>query len=172
MAADGISKHNQLHFKMLTVSQNGTKQECEWCRSNLLPPVEISLKAPFQLMLGHSDIDIHISISILLLNNSTSGSYLLTKNLKLIPMVESKQLFTYYGLSSRKIFVLIWFSKSSGLLCHVFLVLWRSLEFMTFICLFFFFFPKRIPLADICSASPWASHSHCPHGALTEKTDM
>lgn len=43
----------------------------------------------------------------LVLNNSTLGSHLLTKDLKLIPMADNKQLFTYYGLSSRKISVLI-----------------------------------------------------------------
>lgn len=31
---------------------------------------------------------------------------------------------------------------------------------------------QLIPLTDICSASPQASHSPCPHGVLAEKTDM
>lgn len=48
-----------------------------------------------------------------------------------------KKIFTYLCLSSRKIFDLIWFSKSSGLICHVFLVLQRSLQFMTLIHFFF-----------------------------------
>lgn len=109
-------------LKCLQLVKSGTTQECERFRSNLFSPMEKE-KKPQSTFPAHA-----WSLKYFLgLSNSALGSHLLTKDLKLIPMVDNKQLFTYYGLSSRKISVLIWFSKLSGLLCHVFLVLQISL---------------------------------------------